>query len=479
MAGVVAIQQIEQMQTKSTISAFDADLIRRYDGLGPRYTSYPTANYFTADFTRENYQALCAASNAKTPPKGLSVYVHIPFCKTLCYYCACSKIVTRHPEKAATYMQRLYREIDLQARLFDQQRALRQLHFGGGTPTFLSADQMTKLMAHLESGFGFAPPGEREFSIEIDPRTLRSGSLDVLRQQGFDRVSFGVQDLDPKVQAAVNRLQPADMTLAAIEDARAAGFGALSLDLIYGLPHQTPTSFGRTLEQIIAFRPERLAIYNYAHLPGMFRAQKLIRQEDLPDAGQKLQIFSETVERLTEAGYVYIGLDHFALPDDDLVRAQENRALQRNFQGYSTHADCDLVGLGMTAIGKVGDGYAQNHKTLAEYYAAIDGGELAIARGLRLGHDDRLRRAVIQALMCHSYVDGAKISAEFDIDFLSYFSAELNALAQFADDGLVEVAGAQIHVSDTGRFLLRPIAMVFDAYLKGREDAGARYSRVV
>lgn len=462
----------------TAMNAFDPDLIRRYDGPGPRYTSYPTAPQFSLDFTAGDYRQLCASSNDRRPQKPLSVYVHIPFCKSLCYYCACSKIVTRHPEKAARYLERLHKEIDLQAALFDDSRPLEQLHFGGGTPTYLTAAQMGELMGHLEQRFGFAPAEEREFSIEIDPRTLDSGSLSELMQQGFNRVSFGVQDLNAQVQEAVNRIQPAEMTLNAISQARSAGFGALSLDLIYGLPHQTVASFASTVEQIIGMRPERLAIYNYAHLPDLFRAQRLISKEHLPGPEQKLEIFSEVVRLLTEAGYVHIGLDHFALPDDGLVTAQKNNTLQRNFQGYSTHADCDLIGLGLTSIGKVAEGYAQNHKLLSDYYAAIDSGELPVVRGMRLRHDDLLRRAVIQRLMCHSRLLKTDIEADFDIVFDSYFQHQLQALAGLAADGLVEISDPEITVSEKGRFLLRPIAMVFDAYLPAQVAPG-NFSKVI
>ena len=460
------------------MNAFDPDLIRRYDGPGPRYTSYPTAPQLQLDFTAQDYQDLCAASNARRPQKPLSVYVHIPFCKSLCYYCACSKIVTRHPEKAARYLERLHKEIDLQADLFDEDRPLEQLHFGGGTPTYLSAAQMGVLMGHLEQRFGFAPADTREFSIEIDPRTLDSGSLDELRSQGFNRVSFGVQDLDARVQGAVNRIQPEQMTLGAIEEARRAGFGALSLDLIYGLPHQTVESFAKTVDQIISMRPERLAVYNYAHLPDLFRAQRLIDETHLPGPELKLEIFAEVVRQLTEAGYVHIGLDHFALPDDGLAIAQRNNTLQRNFQGYSTHADCDLIGLGLTSIGKVAEGYAQNQKLLSDYYAAIDSGVLPVVRGMRLTHDDRLRRAVIQRLMCHSKLLMAEIEADFDICFAEYFSAQLDALGALAADGLVEISDTDITVSEKGRYLLRPIAMVFDAYLPAHAARG-RFSKVI
>ncbi len=460
------------------MTAFDLDLIRRYDGPGPRYTSYPTAPQFGLDFTIDDYRSLCSASNARRPQKPLSVYVHIPFCKSLCYYCACSKIITRHPEKAARYLERLHGEIDLQADLFDEGRPLEQLHFGGGTPTFLSAGQMGELMAHLEKRFGFAPESVREFSIEIDPRTLDPNSLAKLREQGFNRVSFGVQDLDPRVQAAVNRVQPEDMTLAAITEARRAGFGALSLDLIYGLPLQTVESFSQTVEKIVAMRPERLAVYNYAHLPDLFRAQRLIDADQLPGPEQKLEIFAEVVRRLLDAGYVHIGLDHFALPDDGLVLAQRDNTLQRNFQGYSTHADCDLIGLGLTSIGKVGEGYNQNHKLLSDYYSAIDSGVLPIVRGLRLNDDDRLRRTVIQRLMCHSRLSMAEVEAEFAIPFREYFSTELVALRTLEEDGLLQVSDEQITVSEKGRYLLRPIAMAFDAYLPARAARG-RFSKVI
>ncbi len=453
---------------------FDEALIRRYDKAGPRYTSYPTAVQFHSGFTEGDYRHWAQRSNAKGGP--LSLYVHIPFCNTLCYYCACNKVVTKRRERAAPYLARLKREIALQGALFDSSRTVDQLHFGGGTPTFISPQETVDLMEALRSHFRLREDDEGEYGIEIDPREVDDGRLALLRELGFNRLSFGVQDFDPKVQRAVNRIQPEAMTLKALERARALGFRSINLDLIYGLPFQSVESFSRTLDKVIDASPDRLSVFNYAHLPELFMPQRRIRPEDLPSPGEKLAILHAAIDKLTGAGYVYIGMDHFAKPEDELTRAQEEGKLYRNFQGYSTHAECDLVALGVTAIGKVGDTYSQNAKDLESYYGALDSGHLPIFRGIELDEDDKLRRAVIHALICHFRLDIPDIEARFGIDFRDYFKEALDALKVMAADGLLALEERAIRVLPPGRLLIRNICMAFDRYLKGE---GKRFSKVI
>jgi len=457
---------------------FALDLIQKYDKSGPRYTSYPTAPHFHEGFGPAAYRAAARATNGESPKRGLSLYYHIPFCDTLCFYCACNKIATKDRSKAATYLDYLFREIELQGALFDGDRPVDQLHLGGGTPTFLSPEQMRALMAKTGEHFRLRDDDTGEYGIEIDPRETDPDFIAALREVGFNRLSIGVQDFDPKVQEAVNRIQPAETTLGAIEAARKAGFHSLSLDLMYGLPHQDAATFERTLEAAIDARPDRLAVFNYAHLPDMFPPQRRIRDEDLPSPAEKLTILQRTIERLTEAGYVYIGMDHFALPFDELAVAQREGTLHRNFQGYSTHAQCDLIGMGVTAIGSVGGTYSQNVRTLDEYYAALDADELPIFRGYALTDEDRLRRAVITRIMCDFALDFARVEARFGIDFREHFADELADLEEMAADGLLELTADGLTVTPRGRLLIRNVAMVFDAYLREREGA-QRYSRVI
>lgn len=454
---------------------FDPALIARYDTSGPRYTSYPTAVQFHERFTAADYGALARASNASGKP--LSLYVHIPFCDTVCFYCACNKIITRNRRRAAPYLQRLFREIELQGALFDRARPVVQLHWGGGTPTFIADDEMRALMATTREHFTLLDGDRGEYSIEIDPREADAAKIGLLRQLGFNRLSMGVQDFDPDVQVAVNRIQPKAVTLAAISAARREGFRSVSVDLIYGLPRQTVASFERTLAQILELDPDRLSVFNYAHLPEMFKTQKQIDASALPSAAVKLEILKRVIARLTEAGYVYIGMDHFAKPDDELAVAQRAGTLYRNFQGYSTHANCDLVALGATSIGMVGDSYSQNVKTLDAYYRHLDAGELPLLRGVHLDADDRLRREVITRLLCHFTLDFATVGAAHAVDFASYFAPELERLAAMADDGLLVLDARGIRVQPAGRLLIRNICMVFDRYLQGTK--GARYSKVI
>ncbi len=443
--------------------AYDLDLIRRYDQSGPRYTSYPTAVEFHSGFDEAAYRAACVATNESRRP--LSLYFHIPFCDTVCFYCACSKLATKDRSLAQPYLDRVYRELELQAKLFDRDRIVEQLHWGGGTPTFISRDQMAELMDVTRRHFNLADDTVGEFSIEIDPREADADSVALLRRLGFNRMSLGVQDFEPSVQQAVNRIQSEAQTLAVLEAARAQGFRSVSVDLMYGLPRQTVASFGRTLDRIVEFAPERLSVFNYAHLPERFKPQRRIDEAELPRPDVKLQILQETIDRLTQAGYVYIGMDHFARPDDELALAQRNRTLYRNFQGYSTHADCDLIGIGMTSIGKVGNTYAQNERGIDDYYARIDAGHLAVFRGIALSRDDEIRRDVITRLICHFELSFAEVEQVWGIAFPDYFAADLHKLNAMAADGLLEVDAEAIRVLPRGRLLIRNICMVFDAYL--------------
>jgi len=455
---------------------FDEALIRKYDRAGPRYTSYPTAPMFHSGVDAKAYEAaLRKASHSNAP---LSIYVHIPFCDTVCYYCACNKIATKQREKALPYLAALDREIELVAQCIGDRRRVEQLHFGGGTPTFLSISQLDAIVSKLRQHFPFAPDHEGEYGIEVDPRECDAETTHALRAIGFNRISLGVQDFDPKVQKAVNRIQSKEQTQQVIEAARDAGFVSVNVDLIYGLPHQSVASFSRTLEEIIALAPDRIALFNYAHLPEMFPPQRRIRAEDLPSPAEKLAILRRSIEMLTDAGYLFIGMDHFAKPEDELARAQREGKLYRNFQGYSTHADCDLIGLGLTSIGFVNDAFFQNEKQLERYIAAIDEGRLATMRGYLLSEEDKLRRYLIMRLMCDFFLDFDEIGRRFGIDAKAHFAEELADLAQMEADGLVKLEGTKLFVLPRGRLLIRNIAMVFDEYLR-RKQARARFSRVI
>jgi oxygen-independent coproporphyrinogen-3 oxidase len=459
---------------------FDADLVRRYDRPGPRYTSYPTAVQFHDGFREAEYRRAAARTNGKTPPAPLSLYVHVPFCASPCFYCGCTKIITRSREQAENYLTRLYREIELQAELFDRDRVVDQLHFGGGTPTFLNPWQLEDLLKKLDWHFGLRKDDGREFSIEIDPRTCELDTVDLLARAGLNRMSLGIQDFDPEVQQAVNRIQSPEQTFALMDRARSTGYKSVSVDLIYGLPKQNRQRFDRTLDLVIAARPDRLAVYSYAHLPHMFKPQKRINAADLPSGAEKLALLGLTMEKLISAGYVYIGMDHFALPDDELAVALSEGSLHRNFQGYSTHADCDLVALGVSSIGKLGDTYAQNYKTLHDYYQAIDAGHLAVHRGLELNDDDRLRRAVIQSIMCRARVDFAAVDAAWAVRFEDYFARELEALKPLVADGLLVMRERAFELTPIGRLLMRNVAMCFDAYLPAHQQSDTpRFSRAV
>ncbi|WP_411293568.1 oxygen-independent coproporphyrinogen III oxidase [Thiohalophilus sp.] len=454
---------------------FDKELIRRYDKAGPRYTSYPTAVQFHEDFGPEDYRRLATRSNQQGC--SLSLYFHLPFCNTVCFYCACSKVITANRRRAAPYLQRLHREIELQSELFDTTRPVEQLHWGGGTPTFISHDEMRELMAKTREHFQLLDDDTGEYSIEIDPREADRDTIALLRELGFNRISLGVQDFDPAVQKAVNRIQSEAQIAEVMEAVREYGFRSTSFDLIYGLPLQSVESFSRTLDKVVALEPERLSIFNYAHLPELFKPQRQINAADLPGPDEKLAILKYTIEKLTEAGYVYIGMDHFARPDDELAIAQRNGTLHRNFQGYSTHADCDLIAMGMTAIGKVGDSYSQNVKTMDEYYARIDQDQLPIFRGLELDADDLLRREIINQLICHFSLSFPALELAFGISVSEYFATELAELKAMQNDGLLQLNERGITVLGAGKLLIRNICMVFDKYL--RQQQTQRYSKVI
>ncbi len=455
----------------------NTELLRRYDKTGPRYTSYPTAVQFTDTFCETDYHQAAIDSN-ETLDKPLSLYFHIPFCATLCFYCACSKIVTKNQARGREYLEYLFREIELQGNLYDRRRSVTQLHLGGGTPTFYSIQQIDELLAVTLRNFNLVTDDSRDYSIEIDPRTVDSEKIKSLGSLGFTRISLGVQDFDPAVQKAVHRVQSEADTLAILDAARDAGFKSTNVDLIYGLPLQSESSFARTLDTIIGMSPDRLSIFNYAHLPKLFLPQRRINENELPSAEEKLDMLRVTVEKLTDAGYVYIGMDHFAKPDDILVTARDERTLYRNFQGYASHADCDLIGMGITSISKVANCYSQNVKMLDEYYRQISENRLPVARGVTLENQDQLRRDVINSLMCYGEVDFSSIEQKHGIDFRDAFSQELRELETMQTDGLLEIQPGRVVVLPPGRFLIRNIGMIFDQYLHQSRES-TRFSRVI
>ena len=454
------------------------DLLRQYDVPGPRYTSYPTADRFVEAFVGADYaQALTQRrSGVAALALPLSLYVHIPFCESLCYYCACNKIITKHHEKAEEYLRYLGREVELHTALMGTAQSVSQLHLGGGSPTFLSDEELRSLMAMLKRNFSFVPGGE--YSIEIDPRTIDERRLDTLAELGFNRLSFGVQDFDLAVQKAVHRVQPAEQVFALVAAARSRGFESINVDLIYGLPKQSPESFDRTLAQVVELNPDRIALYAYAHLPDRFKPQRRIHTLDLPTGGSKISMLSRSLAALLGAGYVYVGMDHFALPDDALAVAKRQGRLHRNFQGYSTQPDCDLIAFGVSSIGRIGATYSQNAKTLEEYYDALDHGNFPVVRGLALTRDDLVRRAVIMALMCQGNVQFESIELAYLIEFRSYFAKEMEALQGLSEQGLVSLDDTGIQVTDKGWFFVRAVAMVFDRYLQ-TDRTRARFSKII
>ncbi len=479
MVSTVAIHPVQHVE-------FDGGLIRRLSQSGPRYTSYPTADRFSDQFGHKDYLHAVNQAHSRGARHPLSLYVHIPFCDTVCYYCGCNKIVTKNRDKAATYLDYLKREIAMQGKLFAGFNQVEQLHFGGGTPTYLSDAQMSDLMQVIRRWFLLADDEQGEYSIEVDPRSVTAERIHSLRQQGFNRISLGVQDFDDEVQRAVNRIQPEAATLGMIGAAREAGFRSVSIDLIYGLPRQTVMSINQTLDKVIAANPDRIAVYHYAHLPHLFKPQRRINEDELPGSDAKLDMLALCIRRLNDAGYVYIGMDHFAKPDDELAIAQRQGRLHRNFQGYSTHAEADLVAVGVSAISSVGMCYSQNAKTLDEYYDRLDNGELPVVRGYALSLDDVLRRFIIQMLMCNFELSIRSLEQAYPISFRAYFTRELDELKALAELGLVTVDDEWISVTLKGRLLIRNVCMVFDRHLHESRQLQSqtgiplqRYSRTV
>ena len=456
---------------------FDKDLIRRYDTFGPRYTSYPTAVQFTSEFNLEDYLGGVKHSNEDPIPSPLSLYLHIPFCDTICYYCGCSKVITKDKSKATHYIDLLKQEIKLQGALFAKDRIVTQIHWGGGTPTFLNDKEIYEIIECIRDNFNVPAGNEVEFGIEADPRTVDLQRLKNLNSLGFNRISFGVQDFDSSVQQAVNRVQSNEQIKQHIIDSRKLHYQSINIDLMYGLPKQSVHSFSKTLDTTIELNPDRIAIYNYAHLPEMFKPQRRINEDELPSAEEKLNILQLCIDKLQNAGYVYIGMDHFAKASDDLVKAQREGSLHRNFQGYSTHADCDMIAMGVTAISRIGDNYSQNVRTIDEYESYLKQNKIPVFRGIELENDDILRREIINQLMCNNSLDIKKLEKKWGINFKKYFESSMENLQKMADDGLLNIEKTKITVTTSGRLLARSICMQFDRYLQ--EKNNNRFSRVI
>jgi oxygen-independent coproporphyrinogen-3 oxidase len=456
---------------------FNLDLIEKYNKSGPRYTSYPTAVVFNEQFNSKDYINQALESNSVNANQALSLYFHIPFCDTLCFYCACNKIATKKRGKADIYLDYLDKEMAMHSKLYNRERKIEQMHFGGGTPTFLTDVQFDRMMGLINKHFPLIQNKHRDYSIEIDPRSVDKNSIKKLAKHGFNRFSLGVQDTNIIVQKAVNRIQPLALVEDVIDACREVNARSISVDLIYGLPFQTLQSFSNTIDAIIKLSPDRLSVFNYAHMPNLFSPQKRIKEDDLPKAHEKLKILEMSIEKLTKAGYVYIGMDHFAKPDDELAIAQTNGKLQRNFQGYTTHAELDLVAMGVSSISSVNNSFSQNHKTLEEYYQSIDAGVIPIYRGYKLNNDDLIRKTVIQQLACHFSLDKQSIESQFGIEFDNYFENELQDIKVFAEDNLLVLNTHSINVTSTGRLLIRHICMVFDIYL--RKQNTNRFSKVI
>ncbi len=465
----------------TTTPLFAADMLRKYDLPGPRYTSYPTAPHFGTHFDATMLREYIRRSNAEPIPRALSLYVHVPYCFSPCFYCGCNRIITRDRSKGRTYVDRLLREIAMVGPLFDRDREVVQLHFGGGTPNFLDPHELGEILAAVRSNFHLNDFSQRDFSIELDPRYVPEGYVAACNELGFNRASLGVQDFDPEVQRAVNRFQSVDQTVRVVDNCRAAGWRSINIDLIYGLPKQTVAGFERTLNSVLAIRPDRLAVYSYAHMPRLFKPQRQIHRADLPAAEEKLRLLQLSIEKLTAEGYVYIGMDHFALPDDELARAQTSGTLHRNFMGYTTHADCDLIGLGVSAVSHVGDSYSQNGRDLPAWEIAVDHGQLPVWRGRHLDFDDVVRADVIQRLMCQGEIDIASLERRHAIEFRTYFADALARLRPLSADRLVTVDEQRIVATSRGRLLLRIIAMCFDRYLyeSDLDAAEQRFSRAI
>ena len=450
---------------------FDIDLINKYNRSGPRYTSYPTANNFS-ELSLEEYKRQSVMSNQRRTT--ISLYCHIPFCDTVCYYCGCNKVVTKDKSRAEPYIEALFKEIDMQSSLFDKDRLVEQMHFGGGTPTFLSGEQIIRISNKLQQSFNFSTDGE--YSIEIDPRGIDESLIESLAKARFNRISLGVQDFDLEVQKAINRVQSFEQTKAVIGMSRENGFKSISIDLIYGLPRQSKDTFKETLESVKELLPDRISLFNYAHLPQLFKPQRRIDIEELPSPSEKLDIFQYSLEYLIEIGYTYIGMDHFALPEDPLAIAQSKGNLYRNFQGYSTHSECDIVGLGLSSIGQVADSFSQNEKSLDKYYKVLESGQLPIVKGLIINQDDKIRRELIMELICHFEINISSLEKRYSIKFANYFASSLEKLSEMQNDGLIEMKNDSLKVLDKGRILVRNICMIFDNYL---ESSDAKFSKTI
>jgi oxygen-independent coproporphyrinogen III oxidase len=469
-------EPIEDIPASTQSTVVSTEMLKNFDIAGPRYTSYPTADRFVEAFNDEAYQLALEQRKLNRSASALSLYVHIPFCESLCFFCACNKIVTKHHERATEYLKYLKHEIDLHVARLGSGQNITQLHLGGGSPTFFSDVELTELMTMLRHHFKL--PHEGEFSIEIDPRTVNESRLKYLATLGFNRLSFGVQDFDEEVQKAVHRVQPVEQVFDLMKVARRLKFQSVNVDLIYGLPKQTPETFKRTIAQLIKLRPDRVALYAYAHLPERFKPQRRISIYELPTASVKVELLSSAISSLLEAGYVYVGMDHFALPDDALAVAKRQGRLHRNFQGYSTQSDCDLIGLGVSAIGKVGNTYSQNAKTLDEYYDLLNQNRFPVVRGLALTRDDMLRRTVIMALMCQGGFQYEDIEQNYLIDFKDYFSEAYDGLKKLVNLGFLEMDKHGMQVTNQGWFFVRAIAMLFDRYLQADQNR-TRFSKII
>ncbi len=454
-------------------TVFDRELVKKYDRPGPRYTSYPPATEFTEKVTVEDYKRKLLESNSRKTP--LSLYFHIPFCESGCYYCGCNIIISHRKGIEKPYLERVYKEMDMLSELIDKDRKVDQLHWGGGTPNYLDADEIREFMEEIRKRFEFTE--NAEVSIEIDPRYATDEQLRTIKEVGFNRISMGLQDLDERVQKAVNRIQPYSLMVDIMGKLRDLGFESINIDLIYGLPYQTVESFKRTVEKVIELSPDRVAVYSFAYVPWVKPIQKRIDPKTLPSPEEKLSILEMVVEEFQRAGYVYIGMDHFAKPEDELAVAQREGKLWRNFQGYTTRKGVELIGIGATSIGMLYDSYFQNYKTLKDYNDAIDSGRLATFRGVILNEDDMIRREVIMDIMCNLGVNFDKIENMFGIRFEDYFEEELENLKELEEDGLIEVKGRSIRVLPVGRLLIRNVAMVFDAYLKKKKEL--KFSRTI
>jgi oxygen-independent coproporphyrinogen-3 oxidase len=459
------------------IENVDIELLKKYDRPGPRYTSYPPAPAFSKDFGPDDYKDAIIENNRENPTNVLSLYFHIPFCDTLCYFCGCNMLVTHNRATIRKYLDYLKREVEMVCEFLSSGRKVTQLHWGGGTPSYLNPDEIKELGDFINERVEFVD--DPEVGVEIDPRGLTYEHMKAFREVGFNRISMGVQDFDPRVQKAVNRIQPEEITRQAIDWARELGFKSINLDLIYGLPFQTVESFEKTLDKVIELSPERLAVFNFAYVPWLKPHQRIIKKEDLPTPDVKLKILKMTIEKLTKAGYVYIGMDHFAKPDDELAIAQREKTLYRNFQGYSTRAGADLYAFGMSAISQFQNIYAQNYKELKDYYLRIDEGKFPTAVGYRMSQDDMIRKHVIMRLMCDMELTKSEVEEKFNIKFDDYFADSIQKLNEFVEDGLVELSGDKIKVSLMGRLVIRNIAMCFDAYIDKMMKEKPIFSRTI